>query len=139
MKKILLILLFVIFSISNLSAKTVWIFDETDSHFSEFYNAIWDNLKDTEYGPYCKYVPKGEAKDKIKPGDAVLQLSGLYLETTGEPIFTYNVLMLMIDNAFNWNYRSFYMDAGTYVTQKDKASRAAEDILIFLRKDFKIN
>lgn len=138
MKKLILILFLALLSAGSSNAKTIWILDETDTRFSEFYNSFWDNLKETKFSSYCKYVPRGEAKDKIQPGDAIIQISGMYLETSGEPIFTYNLLMCMVDNAFNWNYKSFYMDAGTYVTQKDKAAKAAEDVLTFLEKNFKI-
>lgn len=138
MKKLLLILIISIFSIGNLYARTIWIFDETDNHFSMFYNAFWENLKDTKFGPYCKYVPKDKPKTDIKPDDLVIQIDGLYLETTGEAIFTYNLLMCRIGNDFSWNYKKMYLDAGTLVTQNEKAAKAAKDVLEFLEKNFKI-
>jgi hypothetical protein len=138
MKKLLLIFAVSLMAFGSLNAKTIWILDETDTHFSEFYNAFWENLKDTKFAPYVKYISRGETKIDLKPGDAVIQLGGLYLETTGEAVWTYNILMCLIDNSFNWNYRKLYMDAGTLVTQKEKASKAAEDVLAFLEKDFKV-
>ena len=136
-KHIILILAFILISVSNLSAKTIWIVDETSDSPSivSMRNTIIEDLNISKYQPYFKIVQKSNDVDNEK-GDLVINLLGFTNSTTCGNISVFFVIDSIVDNCYEWAY---YRNMHFLFTDHfiDNYSRNARNsILSFLDEHF---
>ena len=126
-----------LFTISNLNAKTIWIVDLTNNHSSmvTFYNTLIEDLKLTKYKQHITIVTdKKQIKEQV--GDIAIELSGQGFSTnTGNLTYT-TWIGCTIDKCKEWAYKErrtvVFSDDNTY----QQARLFRNDIVEFLDNNF---
>lgn len=136
-KSLLISIIALLFAISNLNAKTIWILDKTNNHSSmiTFYNALIEDLKLTKYNEYIKTVTDiKQINEQI--GDAILSLNGEgYTSNTGN-ITQFFWIGCIVDQCNNWAYRTgrSWIFSDEYIYKNSREARI--DIVEFLDEWF---
>ena len=104
-KHLVLLLAFILVSVSNLSAKTIWIFDDMEDKPSmvKFYNQVINDFKTCKYKNSMKIARN--QKDIIPAkGDLLIDLSGLVISINNIDISSIIWNGCVFDNCNNWAY-----------------------------------
>lgn len=134
-KKNIIFLILMLLAFGNLNAKTIWFKDLTDNNFNKYYNSLTNSLKESKYGQYLKFVTDNKQMSE-KPGDIVLELSGLYFDLSGGAIWTYTVIMCTVGDDMGWHYRDSYNGGGSWQYTIEQANDTKTRIIKFLDKNF---
>ena len=129
-KHLVLLLAFILVSVSNLSAKTIWIVDETNNHSSmvSFYNSLIEDLKLTKYNQYLKKATDIRSISK-QNGDILLYFRGNSGTTNTGNITYFYWIGCIIDNCNDW---AFDITGDRLFTDhyKDESVRIIKDQII---------
>lgn len=135
MKKYLLILIVLLIQLSDLSAKTIWFKDLTDDRFTKFYNSLKTSLDESRYGKNMHYV-NNNIQMSVKPGDIVLELSGLYSDLSGGGIWCHTIVMCVVGEDKEWHYRNSFSAQYSWQFIIEQANDSKTRIINFLDKYF---
>jgi len=96
-----------IFAISNINAKTIWIVDLTNNHQNmvKMVNGIIDDLKLSSYKNYLKYIDNYNKLSRT-PGDIIIEFNGLSLETNTGNISYFFVIFCKVQENYCMDYKA---------------------------------
>ncbi len=131
-KKVALVLAVMLAAAPGLLAKTIWIEDVTSDAFATYYNAIKEDIKESKYAPYCRYVTNNNMI-RSSPGDLVVEISGL---DNGQCGLDATIIMCNITNDLSWAYKTNYLCAFTEEYTFEQARETKKQMLKFFSEYF---
>lgn len=104
-KHLVLFFAFILVSVSNLSAKTIWILDDMEDKPSmvKFYNQVINDFRTCKYKNSIRITKKQEDIIPAK-GDLLIDLSGFVISINNQDISTIVWNGCVFDNCNNWAY-----------------------------------